>query len=393
MSSLQHDRLPTPPEGTAPRVRWITTIDAHADISTLRVIALCLATIVACALSVLTVAGLSVMAAVLHLEGPGTLVVIFLLCLVALCCIWKLTFHVYDHYSHRARLARTAPRRERLARVCAHPHALQRLPHRVVEQALLADRANRPFRWLKKRNRNARLLRKIMPKLPRGLTIIIETRDMRILRDEPVISVPFEPVEERDMHDVAAFRRSAYELVGRTLPTMWDDWYETQLERGRWRRESTHEQRARRIRAYRRRYIIVGTCLCTTLLILFIWALLFRRGSLFAAMRPLWLLLPFAALLGLAGMIVFERRFLVPGGWIDVKHPFWRKRGRGLYVRRSDTPVVCKPPYWTVVLVDSQAKEVRGGLNLLAWQATAPPPSVDAVQALVGEDVELTVAG
>jgi hypothetical protein len=94
----------------------------------------------------------------------------------------------------------------------------------------------------------------------------------------------------------------------------------------------------------------------------------------------------------------YSRRFgerinyVVPAGVIVGNRGRRGRQGQAIYVRRSDTPLVWDGAYaW--VRVGGVAHQIAFGWpHLIAWVASAPSPSVEAVQALLGDNVELTVA-
>jgi hypothetical protein len=127
---------------------------------------------------------------------------------------------------------------------------------------------------------------------------------------------------------------------------------------------------------------------------LFVFAIRWRRPW-------LMLVLPAAIVVVFAwAMSLYRRHFLqtriwlVPGGVVVATHRLGRARGQALYASRARTPLVAD-------LLNGRGFVRAGGEargipfrwpHLIAWMASAPSPSIEAVQALVGEDVELTVA-
>jgi hypothetical protein len=320
--------------------------------------------------------------------------------LPVLACAWCVvilvtargSFWLYERRRRGVLLAAIAVRRERLARICLHKHARERVPHRLVEQSLLDKVRVNPNSFQFLGRKRIRALRQVLALLPKELVVVVGRRGQCGYRNMPVIAVPFEPVDAGDFKAIRAFRDNVVTLHGGTPISDW----ESSKPASEWWKGSALPEAVRAGKIHRRRqlFAVLAAFEICALAGAVIWAILQRQaGSLgmiaFLPILPISVVIP----LGLGQIIFNAHTYLVPGGIVHTRHAPWRKRGKADYARRIDTPLIFDSSFRGLVYIHRKAVRVDfSSVHLAAWLASAPSPSVEAVQALVGDDVELTVA-
>jgi hypothetical protein len=327
-------------------------------------------------------------------EIIAEVVVTFLVCFVVLAPIygWVLRRRLQRLISKRWRL-----RRERVQRLLAATGAASRFLHRAVELAALDALLARGWIFPKTALPRA-ALEQAVATLPAGETVC---GPLRYFKDLPPVAIPwpFEPVDAEDAKDVGRlvdWLSDCAKVQQRDILTEpW--WIKEQLA---WRSgKNSHPNTVRT--GYEPTADVVTELKSTAMALvfcaftaLFVFAIRWRRPW-------LMLVLPAAFVVVFAwAMSLYRRHFLqtriwlVPGGVVVATHRLGRARGQALYASRARTPLVAD-------LLNGRGFVRAGGEargipfrwpHLIAWMASAPSPSIEAVQALVGEDVELTVA-
>jgi hypothetical protein len=278
------------------------------------------------------------------------------------------------HVKGRAQRVRHA----RLEALVAAPDAVIRFPHRVIEEAISRDRRLRLGRSAAPVEKPYWPMALSLSKLPAGTIVLGADRQLHGRLRPGVIAWPFEPIDARDAHD-------------RKRIEQWE-----KLQQGR-QGLSVDDLKGENVAENTPGLRVLGLVSLVVAVLALAVSLLRGgiRGQLSAGVFLLfvaWLAaIPFVARV----FIRREKEWLVPGGFVHSRHDVWRKRGQAIYAARERTPILVDLAERTAfVRVGADVQQIPFAWpHLIAWVASAPSPSVEAVQALVGEDVELMVAG
>jgi hypothetical protein len=291
--------------------------------------------------------------------------------------------------------ARWRGRRARLAKL--RPESLACLPHRRVEAELLSALLRRRLFFPRNAMPRRAVQRVFRDEWP-ATTVIGPDRPFHGALLPAVISWPFEPIDGLDPRDYQQLIDWDIEARGRQF-----NWAKT-VEKAR---DLTALRKRVRKSQLPRSENLPGSHARTKWLlwreaknVLLLGALGALGGAFGLRYVQGWLIifLIFAVLVMIP--LLFRRFYfrpqtwLVPGGIVTATHPLIRKRGRAIYASRERTRIVVDlvNAYAYVCMGDTVRRIPFFWPYLIAWMASAPSPSIEAVQALVGEDVELTVA-
>jgi hypothetical protein len=296
-------------------------------------------------------------------------------------------------------------RRTRLAKLVRNGHAARRFPNRLIEAAISQDERRCSRSDMDPRFEPRRSMARGLPKLAAGSIIVGPHRPLHGRLLPGSIPWPFEPIDARDRRDMRRIERWERGLRGRRFPSGFPIGSAVQWQTCpggahiRTRLRTSKNRRSTGLAGLVRSCLQIGlTCAAVAICV----GLLFGTSLLgWREFKGAIVLFPlsFAALGGLGWFITTlirrEQIWLVPGGVIVARHSLNRAHGKALYVRRDATPIVVDLAESSAqVLVGKRLRRIPfGWAHLIAWVASAPSPSVEAVQALVGDDVELTVAG
>jgi hypothetical protein len=319
------------------------------------------------------------------------------------------SFWVIDRKEQRPRAALQravwAPREKRCGVLGQRADGRMRFAHRQIEKALLTNW--RPRRGMRADSFSIQAaLGPILSEAPPGLLVSMFGRPLHGQALPGVLEVPFEFIDGQDRYDTLRIIQLEEELRRRKWSSPDAKVFKEEGDAGEssqasFARGSAHEGRLRyiirRLRALLK--ILAGLCLLLAIVGVLVGAPIYvareiLRGKLEYAFALLLAALFVGVPVFLSRILVYKRVWLVPGGLIWVRQSAFRRKGKALYARRNATPLAfnLKADNAYVRVGNHVRKIPFGWPHLIAWVASAPSPSVEAVQALVGEDVELTVA-
>lgn len=309
-----------------------------------------------------------------------------------------------------------ADRLHRLARFREHAAARIRYPHRLLEAALLEVRSTGARICERELHGHARALRATIHLVPPNFVAVIGTR--RDSRAPAWIGTErFEPIDADDRRAVEAFcaqinreHLDAYcapSTLAQSCPADAPSAPEPSgASAGAEHARRQYLDSRTRVALRWTRVVAILLFLTVVLGVLLYYLCSAAYGVVIGTRRvPVWLVLFVSALVGwfvIRRTMLHLRTYLVPRGLIAARHPFWRTRGSAWYARRGSTPLisdhvtgaifvrVASTPRYVRTRYDFCAESKRP--HLLAWHSRAPSPTPDAVQAFLGDDVELSLA-
>lgn len=298
---------------------------------------------------------------------------------------------------------RLTSRRKRLERIAAHADAGTRLPHRVVQLCRVKRQLDRRFRLTLRRPPAHGDLAGAITRIPKGIIVMgpYTYGGQGLIATVPW---PFEPIDALDPKDTRQL--AVWEESLRAAPQ-----HIFEIDASKPFSGEAHDRRIaesapgsrlksvlrfiKRAAGAANRYgagALVSAYAVLAGIGIFIKAV---RGDTVSTLLVCGAIGAATAPLLVRTLWRRERAWLVPGGFVTCRHTIWRRRGKALYAQRGHTPLYVDPGEdLAFVRLGTKAQKLDFGWpHLVAWLASAPSPPVGAVQALVGEDVDVVLAG